>query len=376
MSLEDVPIRRHDSEVQSHRSLALGDSSHLRVNELGSDDWSSAAAGFSDYTFEQAYEYATAAAARVGGIAKFLAVVAADKPIAIASVRIKTIPLLGCGIAYVSAGPLTQDRSGVKWDLGRLRAAIGALKRELVQKRHHVLRLRLPLLPPLPHADFDSMFADLGFQRTDRGRGYRTLAIDIRKDVEQLHNDLSGKWRTDLRFATKCDLSVDIGDDEAIFSRFQVMFNLMHERKQFDVDIYPEFFFTLGAKCTGLQVLIARKNGIDAAGHVFSHLGDSAVYLFGATNELGRETKAAYLLNWAAIVHAKQCGASWYDLGGIDPDANPGVYRFKSRMGGDDMRAIGPYEAKPTGLVGYVVDRLELAHRMMKPSRPGGGHAR
>ena len=60
------------------------------------------------------------------------------------------------------------------------------------------------------------------------------------------------------------------------------------------------------------------------------------------------------------LLHAKHQGTLWHDLGGIDPEANPGVYQFKSRMGGEEMKAKGPYEAKPRGLASRIIDRLEL----------------
>lgn len=40
----------------------------------------------------------------------------------------------------------------------------------------------------------------------------------------------------------------------------------------------------------------------------------------------------------------KRKGCCWYDLGGIDPEGNPGVYHFKAGMGGKDMSYIGQFE--------------------------------
>jgi hypothetical protein len=38
----------------------------------------------------------------------------------------------------------------------------------------------------------------------------------------------------------------------------------------------------------------------------------------------------------------KEHGARGYDLGGIDPEANPGGYHFKSGFGGVDMTQLPP----------------------------------
>jgi lipid II:glycine glycyltransferase (peptidoglycan interpeptide bridge formation enzyme) len=58
---------------------------------------------------------------------------------------------------------------------------------------------------------------------------------------------------------------------------------------------------------------------------------------------------AAYLLQWAAIQKAKALGCQWYDLGGIDPEGNPGVYNFKKRMGGKEIILPGPFQITPGG---------------------------
>ena len=350
----------------------MDDLGHVTVEAVPPAQWTSLATTFADCTYEQVYEYCSATAANIRGSTKFFRVLCDNTMIGAAAVRLKTVPLLGRGIAYVSAGPLTRERSiDVSWDQRRLRIVLKALKQELVDRQGHVLRVRLPLLPPLPALDFVGLFTDLEFRSTDRARKYRTSVIDLTQEIETLRNTLNSKWRTDLRFAQKAGLSIDSGTTDELQLRFERLFDQMHRRKGFSVNVHPKLLFGLGAECTGLQVMIAQKDGTDAAGHVFSKLGDSAIYLFGAANDLGRQTKAAYLLNWSAILLAKQRGALWYDLGGIDPDTNPGVYRFKSRMGGQEMSAVGPYEAQPSGILGRLIDRLEFVRGAIKSKRPG-----
>ena len=247
-----------------------------------------------------------------------------------------------------------------------MRGALAALKRKLVDEEGHVLRIRLPLLPPFPTFDFHRMFTDLGFRLSNRARSYKTIVVDLRRENEDLRKRLAGKWRTDLNFASKAGLSIDVGTGNSMYSRFEALFEEMQDKKQFAVNVYPRLLFDLGSECTGLQVMIARKGDKDAAGHVFSRLGQGAIYLFGATNDVGRQTKAAYLLNWSAMLEAKQLGALWYDLGGIDSEGNPDVYRFKNRMGGQEMAAIGPYEARPKGMTGHIIGGLELMRGAFK----------
>ena len=51
------------------------------------------------------------------------------------------------------------------------------------------------------------------------------------------------------------------------------------------------------------------------AGLVASAMGDSAIYLLGATSDEGLKSKGAYLLQWTLIKWLKECGFKWYDSG-------------------------------------------------------------
>ena len=55
--------------------------------------------------------------------------------------------------------------------------------------------------------------------------------------------------------------------------------------------------------------------------------------------------KGSYLLQWTWIQWLKENGVRWYDLGGIDPDGNPGVYHFKKGFSGADVCQLTPFVA-------------------------------
>jgi lipid II:glycine glycyltransferase (peptidoglycan interpeptide bridge formation enzyme) len=50
-------------------------------------------------------------------------------------------------------------------------------------------------------------------------------------------------------------------------------------------------------------------------------------------------------LLWRALAEAKETGMRWLDLGGIDPEANPGTYHFKAGLGGRDVCYLGEFDA-------------------------------
>ena len=86
-----------------------------------------------------------------------------------------------------------------------------------------------------------------------------------------------------------------------------------------------------------MRILICKDQGRPVTGLVVSAMGDSAIYLLGATSDDGLNSKGAYLVHWTLIKCLKENGIRWYDLGGIDPEKNPGVYYFKRGFSGMDV---------------------------------------
>jgi lipid II:glycine glycyltransferase (peptidoglycan interpeptide bridge formation enzyme) len=329
----------------------------ISVQRVGCEAWYSIVKNFRDYNFEQSFEYTTSVAAKDHAAALFLTARAGERLLAATSLRLKIVPMLGRGLAYISGGPMMQAW-GEDWSAAQSRTVLAALKNRLVEQDGHFLYIRLPIAPPPPRDEASAAFASLGFCETLRARSYRSIVCDLKASDQTLRAALHSKWRSRLNSAEKAGLTVERGTSTSFFSRFLKLFSQMRETKDFSIKVHPEFFFQLPPESIGLEVLIASKDGRDAAGHVHSLLGDTAVHLFGATNELGRSTKAGYLLNWQAMLLAKERGLGWYDLGGVDPEANPGVYEFKTRTGGQELAAVGPYEARPSGPISIILDKL------------------
>lgn len=336
------------------------------VIEIPLAEWSQTVVDFSDHNYEQSSDYTLAMAEKTGSVARFLLVKDAGRAIGAAAVRIKRIPLIGRGVAYISGGPLVCPRGAGS---SYRDVVLVSIKRKLVDEEGHALYLRLPLAREYAEAEPINL-RKLAIRPTARVRSYTTILVDIGKDAERLRAGLVGKWRTHLRYAERAGLSIDEGRGPAFNDRFMAMFGEMHDAKNFDVKVDPRFFFALPPDSIGLSVMIARDGNQDVAGHVTSRLGDTAVYLFGATSERGRTSKAGYHLMWQSIMRAKEHGCSFFDLGGIDMDANPGVTHFKKRVGGLEVTAPGPFVALPGSAFGPMLDTLVGFRSRLKANSP------
>lgn len=330
----------------------------MQVRDLTPRDWLGVAALFEDQSFEQTLTYSEAATRRIGGQMRLISVEAGGQPVAAACLRVKTVPGLGRGIGWIASGPLTKCRDVPSPDASHLSAILAALRDDICYSRGHLLRIRLPALAFHAPETIARAMAAAGFHQTERAFAYRSAAIGLTREETRLMADLNGKWRTDLRFAQKSDLVLEMGDDAAMQARFLALFETVQTAKGFSTDITPEFHFALSGPDYRRDILLATKDGIDLAGIVIGTTGTTATYLFGATVDAGRPLRAGYFLTWEGIRLSRERGLLWYDLGGIDAGTNPDVARFKERMNGVPLVAHA-FEADAGGPLPSLIRRLE-----------------
>jgi len=341
------------------------------VQPVDRETWRRLASGFGDYNYRQLWEFGVACAARVGAHSEHVAIYDDGNLAGLADVRVKAVPVLGTGIAYVNGGPLV--RRGEICDAERLRAALSALCAEYVDRRGLVLRIA----PPLPgpgnwSAARAAAFTTCGFVPSEGLLPHRTMLLDLTRPLADIRKRLRQKWRNCLNAAERKGLQVRTGTDADTFAAFCNLYDELLARKEFAVDLDARFYAGVQPRLVEderFEVTLAEHEGRPVAGHVASVLGDTCVYLLGAANEAGLRHKASYLLQWDVLTRARQRGCRWYDLGGIDPQGNPGVYAFKAGLGGVDVTAAGPFECPPTRLTAAVVGAAERAYRGLRNLR-------
>jgi lipid II:glycine glycyltransferase (peptidoglycan interpeptide bridge formation enzyme) len=94
--------------------------------------------------------------------------------------------------------------------------------------------------------------------------------------------------------------------------------------------------------------------------------GTVAISILAATNDEGRDLKVSHVMQWQVIQDCLTLGKNFYDTGGIDRAANPGVHLFKSGMGGFESTSAPTVERKPDTAVGRMTSLLESAYGLAK----------
>jgi hypothetical protein len=334
-------------------------------------EWIELTARFRDHNYRQCWDYAALMGERAGAAVEYVAVVQGGAPVGLASTRIKRVPGLGTGVAYVAGGPLVRiDGDGDP--ATRLEVALAALAREYCERRGMVLRV----FPTIGDGEWNvaqaQRFRAAGFSPAVDQPGYRTMLVDVERPLAEVRSSLAQKWRNCLNKADRAQIRVVEGGDPALFEQFFPLFDELIARKAFDVTLGADFYARLQSllpEGERLHVAIAWVDDQPAAGVVASIHGDTGVYLLGAANDIGRKVNAAYLLQWKVIEAVSAAGCRFYDLGGVDAEANPGVYKFKLGFGGEELAAAGPYELSPGRFRGAAVRNAEKAFRRLSALR-------
>jgi lipid II:glycine glycyltransferase (peptidoglycan interpeptide bridge formation enzyme) len=213
-----------------------------------------------------------------------------------------------------------------------------------------------------------------GFRRTEAGKPYRTVLLDIDRQLDDIRSSLHRHWRRHLKGAERNNLDVSFGTPLDRFEQVARMSEALRARKGFELDLDARFFADVQRESNDqdrLLVGLVSQNGVPVAGNITALQGDMPVYLVGASTEAGRNCKASYLMHWRTIELLRGRGSPWYDLGGIDPVVNPGVTSFKLRTNGLDVTGAGPFEKSPDGLRGRLTDWAERAYVRAKRTRAG-----
>ena len=108
------------------------------------------------------------------------------------------------------------------------------------------------------------------------------------------------------------------------------------------------------------------------AGIIVSTIGDIGITLSRATNAIGRQQRAAYLLQWHALQWIKEEGCTWYDLSGANKVENPGVYSYKAGFcgkNGTEVLMMNQYQMCKGKFRQYILNFIEFCIQNLRRRR-------
>lgn len=172
-----------------------------------------------------------------------------------------------------------------------------------------------------------------------------TMELDLAVDDAQLLSNCSPNWRRNLRLAQKNNLQIrfwenpDIDELAAVYDEMQTRKNLP---EQFSRDELKNLFEQAGKNF--VCYCAEDENGKLVALRGCLIVGERAIDHLAATTLRGRELRASFPVFWKLLQASRERGVRFYDLSGIDPHKNPGVYTFKKETGARPVESLGEWD--------------------------------
>jgi lipid II:glycine glycyltransferase (peptidoglycan interpeptide bridge formation enzyme) len=225
--------------------------------------------------------------------------------------------------------------------------------------------------------EFAVILAEEGYSAVAAAPG-QTLLLDLTKTTQELRTGMRQHWRRSLVAAERRELEIVEGCSDVLFGQFISIYHELVGRKLFKPNRISQFRSLqerLPCKLK-MRIFLCKDNGILCAGLICSAIGDTAIYLFGATSNAGLKSKGSYLLHWRLIEWLKENGIAIYDLHGTNAARNPGTYRFKMDLcgtNGRELQFVGQFDACPNVLSYYCVALADRLRQVVQTFRPAPG---
>jgi hypothetical protein len=302
----------------------------LEVERIAPAEWDGIAAGFDDVVQEQLCTYA---GTRWPTTQPEPLVFRRDGEIVGgALVMIQHLPLRLGTIAVCKWGPMLKTdawMNSVDIYAGMVEALIG----EYAERR----RMMLSVLPRAATASRNAQFDYLMARGFRRGAAVRYPArYIVRLDLPEAaqRQSFGQKWRYHLNKAERAGLTFERAGADRL-GEFDALYAAMGSRKNFPDHAAYDTIAPLFAAPESLrpELFFVRQGEAIVAGAIVFKAGDTAVYLFGATNDAALPLRAGYFMQWRIINWLRDnTRARWYDLGGTD--GFMGLHQFKKGMVG------------------------------------------
>lgn len=269
---------------------------------------------------------------------------------AAASILARRAAPLPLTVLYVPKGPLLDYG-----DAAVLDAVLDAL--EALARKRRAIFVKIDPDVPADHPTAVPLLRRRGWRPSAEQIQFRnTLHTDLRPDADAILMAMKSKTRYNIRYADRNGVAVEASDDLALF------YDLYAETAARDGFLIRPFTYYRDAWGSftdrGLaQLFIARYEGQPLAGVLPFRFGATAWYMYGASRDLHRNLMPTYLLQWEAMLWAKDHGCTTYDWWGApdrleESDPLWGVYRFKSGFAAEFVEQIGAWDY-PTSPVLY-----------------------
>lgn len=343
----------------------------LVISCVAGDEWDRIVSRFDGVCQEQLYTYARHRWPQVE--LEPMLFMRHGKPVGGALVMLQRLPFGLATIAMVKWGPILADD-----DMPERNQTMTNMVELMLQTYSKRKKFMLSVMPQVSvqeqNADL-SMLVSKGFVPGYGIRHPMRYLVDVTLDDDARMAAFHPKWRYNLRKSLKAGLEFQHARTDEL-GRFMDLYRAMSDRKKFPDYSAVSSLDALMAMPEGTarpELFFVTHQGQTIAGAVIFTAGNTATYLYGATNDAALRLRAGYFLHWHVIRWLRgNTRARLYDLGGTD--GFQGLHQFKSGMVGEAgfIRPLPPIanhaasaKARILGNLAYegreVISRLRAA---------------
>ncbi|MGH7643762.1 MAG: lipid II:glycine glycyltransferase FemX [Candidatus Dormibacteria bacterium] len=170
-----------------------------------------------------------------------------------------------------------------------------------------------------------------------------TLVVDLRREQQAILASFHPKARYNVRLAERRGVLID---EEASLSDLTTCIAATQERQRIHLPSPRHLRVVMEQLGSGARILAARVDGEVVAAILVASFAGQAIYLYGGATGRHRDRMPNQLLQWRAMLRAREEGCHHYDLWGIPENQDPkhpwrGLAQFKLGFGGVQIRYAG-----------------------------------
>ncbi|MGN6387638.1 MAG: hypothetical protein ACTHMT_15515, partial [Verrucomicrobiota bacterium] len=238
----------------------------LLIDSFSQEQWTAYASTFLDNNLYQSWDYGAVHSMGKGRRVSRVVWMDDGRPLAMAQLRVKSIPFAKVGVAEVNWGPIWQSQTE-RTDPGLIAEFLKLLRAEFCEKQGLDLRVEpRPSFPDIQDCNHKNDSGWDGFSLNESLRPYRTIILDLSQGEEKLRTNFHGKWRNSLSQAERAGLEAECGSSMQHFDRFEHLYQEMWEQKKFSTGVRLEAIRTFQSKAPEnckLSIWIVKDNGKD-----------------------------------------------------------------------------------------------------------------
>ena len=182
-----------------------------------------------------------------------------------------------------------------------------------------------------------------------------TMELDLSKSEPEMLANCSRNWRRNLSKGQKNNITIrrwDSPNVEEIVQAYADMESRKNLPEQFSREELETLFEQAGANLVCYRA--DDENGNLIALRACLVIGNRALDHLAVTTTRGRELFASYILLQTILKDCRERGIKHYDLSGIDPHRNPGVFKFKREIGARPVEQLGEWDWASSGWLRWL----------------------